>query len=56
MEEEKVQKAFQKLLVLLAVVAIFVLAACGTSKDNAKEESTKESNAYSVDHAMGQLK
>ena len=53
MEEEKVQKAFQKLLVLLAVVAIFVLAACGTSKDNAKEESTKESNAYSVDHAMG---
>ncbi len=47
------QKAFQKLLVLLAVVAIFVLAACGNSKDNTKEESTKESNAYSVDHAMG---
>ena len=35
------------------MVAIFVLAACGNSKDNTKEESTKESNAYSVDHAMG---
>ncbi|MDC6268276.1 ABC transporter substrate-binding protein [Lysinibacillus fusiformis] len=53
MGEEKVQKEFQKLLVLLAIVAIFVLAACGNSNDDKKEESSKESNAYSVEHAMG---
>ncbi|MCY9549302.1 ABC transporter substrate-binding protein [Lysinibacillus xylanilyticus] len=47
------QKAFQKLLVLLAVVAVFVLAACGNNKENTKEESSTESNAYSVEHAMG---
>jgi len=53
MGEKKMQKAFHKLLVLLAVMAIFVLAACGNSKDNEKEESSKESTAYSVEHAMG---
>ncbi|MGE7909758.1 ABC transporter substrate-binding protein [Lysinibacillus xylanilyticus] len=47
------QKAFQKLLVLLAVVAVFVLGACGNNKENTKEESSTESNAYSVEHAMG---
>jgi len=47
------QKAFQKLLVLLAVVAVFVLAACGNNKENPKEESSTKSNAYSVEHAMG---
>ena len=56
MEEEKVQKAFQKLLVLLAVVAIFVLAACGTSKDNAKEESTKKAMLTVLTMQWGQLK
>ncbi|MEY9979138.1 ABC transporter substrate-binding protein [Lysinibacillus sp. RC79] len=50
------QKAFQKLLVLLAVVAVFVLAACGNNKENTKEESSTESNAYSVEHAMGTTK
>ncbi|MFJ7731074.1 ABC transporter substrate-binding protein [Lysinibacillus sp. NPDC097231] len=53
MEEEKVQKAFRKLLVLLVVLAIFVLAACGNTKENTKEESTTGSKAYSVEHAMG---
>ncbi|MGE7795490.1 ABC transporter substrate-binding protein [Lysinibacillus fusiformis] len=53
MGEEKVQKEFQKLLVLLAIVAIFVLAACGNSNDDKKEESSKESNTYSVEHSMG---
>ncbi|WP_446937157.1 hypothetical protein [Lysinibacillus fusiformis] len=38
---------------VLAIVAIFVLAACGNSNDDKKEESSKESNAYSVEHAMG---
>ncbi|MGZ9586485.1 ABC transporter substrate-binding protein [Paenibacillus marinisediminis] len=47
------KKASRKLLVLFAVVSIFVLAACGNSKENAKEESSTESNAYSVEHAMG---
>ncbi|MFJ5792056.1 ABC transporter substrate-binding protein [Lysinibacillus sp. NPDC093197] len=42
-------KTFHKLLVLLAVMAIFALAACS----NSKEESSKESSAYSVEHAMG---
>ncbi|WP_107951490.1 ABC transporter substrate-binding protein [Lysinibacillus parviboronicapiens] len=47
------QKAFQKLLVLLAVMALFVLAACGNSKENTKEESTNDSKTYSVEHSMG---
>ncbi len=42
-------KTFHKLLVLLAVMAIFALAACS----NSKEESSKEDSAYSVEHAMG---
>ncbi|QDP99867.1 iron-siderophore ABC transporter substrate-binding protein [Lysinibacillus fusiformis] len=47
------QKAFQKLLVLLAVVALFVLAACGNSKEGAKEESSSDNEKYSVEHSMG---
>lgn len=47
------QKAFQKLLVLLTVVAVFVLAACGNNKVNTKEESSAVGNSYSVEHAMG---
>ncbi|MFC7679101.1 ABC transporter substrate-binding protein [Paenibacillus sp. GCM10028914] len=49
------QKSFRKSLVLLAIVAIFVLAACGNSKENVNDESSssKGNNAYTVEHAMG---
>lgn len=47
------QKAFKKLLVMLAVVAVFALAACGNDKENKKEESATKSTSYTVEHAMG---
>ncbi|WP_274308031.1 ABC transporter substrate-binding protein [Solibacillus daqui] len=47
------QKVFRKLLVLLAVVAVFALAACGNTKEEPKEQKSNESKAYTVQQAMG---
>ena len=47
------QKVFRKLLVMLAVVAVFALAACGNSNEEPKEQSSNESETYNVQHAMG---
>ncbi|MCH7322849.1 iron-siderophore ABC transporter substrate-binding protein [Solibacillus sp. MA9] len=47
------QKVFRKLLVLLAIVAVFALAACGNTKEEPKEQKSNESKAYTVQQAMG---
>lgn len=47
------QKVLRKLLVMLAVVAVFALAACGNSSEEPKEQSSNESETYNVQHAMG---
>ncbi|MFJ8257913.1 ABC transporter substrate-binding protein [Peribacillus asahii] len=49
-------KTIQRLLSMFAILAVFVLAACGNTKDEGTEQADnkeKKETSYTVEHAMG---
>ncbi|USK69702.1 ABC transporter substrate-binding protein [Peribacillus asahii] len=49
-------KRIQRLLSMFAILAVFVLAACGNTKDEGTEQADnkeKKETSYTVEHAMG---